>query len=195
MADVPDPPAGSPRTSSISPARCAPPAFRSGPGAVLDALEALQDGRRRHPRGFLLDAARGVREAPRAFGAVRSGVSHLLPPPRLYRSDAGDDAAAGAVGAAAAAGRRDPRARGAVLRPRRQAEKRARDRARRAHDRIRPRSAAAQGFRADDERRDRRRQGGDEAARAAARGSAHAAACAASARPSDRHPPHACARA
>ncbi len=67
--------AGLPRTSSISPARCARPAFRSGPGAVLDALEALQDGRRRHARGFLLDAARGVRETARAFGAVRSGVS------------------------------------------------------------------------------------------------------------------------
>ncbi len=35
-----------------------------GPGAVLDALEALKDRRRRHPRGFLLDAARGVRETP-----------------------------------------------------------------------------------------------------------------------------------
>ena len=152
-------------------------------------------GRRRHARGFLLDAACGVREAARAFGAVRSGVPHFLPPPRLHRSAAGDDAAAGAVGAAGAAGRRHARARGAVLRPRRQAQEGARDRARRAHDRVRPRGAAAQGFRADDDRRDRRRQGGDEAAGAAARRSAHAAAGAAPARPSDRHPPHACAPA
>ena len=147
-----------------------------GPGAVLDALEAVQGGRRRHPRGFLLDAARGVREAPRAFAPVRSGVPHLLPPPRLYRSAHGDDAAAGAEYAAPARSRRDARARGAVLRPRRQAQKGARDRARHPPDRLRPRGAAAKGFRADDECRDRRRQGSDEAASAAACRSAHAAA-------------------
>ena len=35
-------PARSPTTSSALPARCARPAFRSGPGAVIDALNALQ---------------------------------------------------------------------------------------------------------------------------------------------------------
>ena len=63
-------------------ARCA----RSGEGR-----------RRRHARGFLLDAARGVREAPRAFDPVRSGVPHLLSQARLPRQADGDDAAAGAA--------------------------------------------------------------------------------------------------
>ena len=153
-----------------------------GPGAVLDALEAVEDRRRRHARGFLLDAARGVREAPRAYHPVRSGVPHLLPPPRLYRSAHGDDDAAGAGdGAASAAGRRDARARGALFRARRQTEKRARDRARRADDGVRPRSAAKEGFRADDRRRNRRGESGDAAAGFAARRGAYAAAGAASA--------------
>ena len=39
----------------------------------------------RRPRGFLLDAARGIREAARAFDSVRSGVPHFLPQARLYR--------------------------------------------------------------------------------------------------------------
>ena len=68
-----------------------------GPGAVLDALEAVQTRRRRHARGFLLDAACGVREAARAFAAVRSGLPHVLPPARLPREADRGDAAAGAA--------------------------------------------------------------------------------------------------
>ena len=57
-----------------------------GPGSVLDALAGGAGRRRRHARGFLLDAACGVREAARAFGAVRSGVPDLLPQARLSRT-------------------------------------------------------------------------------------------------------------
>ena len=167
---------------------------RAGRGARC--ARSLKDRRRRHPRGFLLDAACGVREAPRAYHPVRPGVPHLLSPPRLYRSAHGDDDAAGAgAGAASATGRRDARSRGALFGPRRQAEKRARDRARCAPDGVRPRSAAEKRFCANDQRRDRRRKRGDETAGAAARRSAHAAFGAAYARSSHRYPPHACAPA
>ncbi len=153
---------------------------RAGCGARC--ARSLEDRGRRHARGFLLDAARGVRETPRAYHPVRSGISHLLPPPRLYRSAHGDDDAAGpGDGAASAAGRRDARARGALFRPRRQTEKRARGRARRADDGVRPRSAAKEGFCADDRRRNRRGESGDAAAGFAARRSAYAALGAASA--------------
>ena len=40
---------------------------------------------RRRPRGFLLDAACGVREAARAHDFVRPGLPHFLPQARLYR--------------------------------------------------------------------------------------------------------------
>ena len=50
-------------------------------------------GRRRRAGGFLLDAARGVREAARAFGAVRPGVPDLLPQARLSRAADRDDVA------------------------------------------------------------------------------------------------------
>ena len=56
-----------------------------GPGAVLDALEALSRRARRRPRRLLLDAACSVREAARAQRAVRPGLPHLLPQARLYR--------------------------------------------------------------------------------------------------------------
>ena len=81
-----------------------------GPGAVLDALAAVRSGRRRHARGFLLDAARGVREAPRALAAVRPGVPDLLSPARLARQADGGDAAAGAAAARPRSRRRAPSA-------------------------------------------------------------------------------------
>ena len=162
-----------------------------GPGAVLDALEAVKAAGvgtrddfywtlhavfvKRHEHSILFDQA--FRIFFRRRGYVDQLLAMMLP-----------QAPAAAAGAAS---RRDAHPRGAVLRPRRQAEKGARDRARRAHDGVRPRGAAEKGFCADDERRDRRGQGGDEAAGAAACRSAHAAAGAASARPSHRHPPHA----
>ena len=64
----------SPTTSSISRARCARPACRSGRrGARCDRGGA---GRRhRHPRRFLLDAACGVREAARALDPVSTRPS------------------------------------------------------------------------------------------------------------------------
>ena len=162
-----------------------------GPGAVLDALEAVKAAGvgtrddfywtlhavfvKRHEHSVLFDQA--FRIFFRRRGYIDQLLAMMLPqapsgPPQPPQ--------AGATRVHEAL----------VLRPRRQAQERARDRARHAHDGVRPRSPAEKGFRADDQRRDRRRQGGDEAPGAAARRSAHAAARAASARPSDRHPPH-----
>ena len=168
-----------------------------GPGRGARCARSRDGGRRRHARGFLLDAARGVREAPRAFGAVRPGVPDLLPQARLSRQAARDALAAGAGRRArAAAGRRAARAGGAVLRHERQeAAGGARDRARRAPHRVRPRGAAEEGLRADERGRDRAGQGRDQAAGAAARRGEDAPPCAASPRPHHRHAPHACAPA
>ena len=91
-----------------------------GPGAVLDALEALERRARRRARRFLLDAARGVREAARAHDLVRPGVPDFLSQARLYRQDDRVDAAgdAGRRAKGAAAGRAAHPG-GAVLRARR----------------------------------------------------------------------------
>ena len=128
------------------------------PGRVLDALEAVQVAQRRRPRGFLLDAARGVREAARAHDSVRPGVPHFLPQARLYRKADRLDAAGDA---AAASRRRRRRARSASRRRcsagSTSATTRLRSRDRRAADRVRPRGAAEEGLRADDGGRDRRR--------------------------------------
>ena len=64
---------------------------RAGLGARCAGRGARR--RRRHARGFLLDAARGVREAARPFGAVRPGVQDFLPQARLSRAADGDDVA------------------------------------------------------------------------------------------------------
>src|SRR5262249_38612883 len=77
-------------------------------------------GGRRHPRRFLLDAACGVGEAPRALAHLRPGVPHLLSPAWHARPAARGRAAGGAV-----VGRREAAARpptypgGIVLKPRR----------------------------------------------------------------------------
>ena len=164
-----------------------------GPGAVIDALEAVNVAAIGEQRGFLLDAARGVREAARAHHPVRPGLQAVLPQARLYRAADRRHAAGGrAHPAEGAAGRHPARAGGALWRAQRaQAAGTARGRARRAADRLRPRGAAEEGFRADDGGRDRRRQGGDRAAGAAARSGAHAQAGRGAARPHDRYPPHA----
>ena len=175
-------------------ARGRPPG-RAGRGARCACSRAGR--RRRHARGFLLDAARRVREAARAFGAVRSGVPDVLPQARLSRQAARDALAAGARRRARrAAGGREPRAGGAVLRHERQeAAGGARDRARYAPHRVGPRGAAEEGLRADERGRDRAGQGRDQAAGALARRGEDAAPCAAPPRPHHRHAPHACAPA
>ena len=127
-----------------------------GPGAVLDALEAVRDRRRRHPRGFLLDAARGVREAARAYHAVRPG----LPICSSAAAATLDKLLAAMLPQAADRARRSSRkpgaqrvAGGAVRRRRTSSEQKAAgSRDRRAADGLRPRGAAEEGFRADDAR-------------------------------------------
>ena len=122
-----------------------------GPGAVLDALEAVQAAAsatredfywtlhavfvKRHEHSMLFDQA--FRIFFRRRGYVDQLMAMMLP---QAPANTPQPPQAGA----------HARARGAVLRPRRQAEKGARDRARRAADRLRPRGAAKEGFRADD---------------------------------------------
>ena len=67
-------------------ARCAPPAFPVGSGSVLDALGSARRCARRRPRGIPPDAARGVREAARAYDfLVDQAFRILLPQARLHR--------------------------------------------------------------------------------------------------------------
>ena len=139
-----------------------------------------RSSRRRHAGRFLLDAARGVREAPRAHRCCstrRSASSFagaatldkllaaMLPqaPPREDEKPP--------PGAAARAG-------GAVLEPRRGRAQAAGARGRRAPHRVGPRGAAEEGLRADDGGRDRGRQGRDQAPGAVARRGEDAAPCA-----------------
>ena len=169
-----------------------------GPGSVLDALDRGARGRRRHPRRLLLDAARGVREAPRPFGPVRPGVQDLLPQARLPRAVDGDDGRRkcpaprhGAAAAGLAA-----RAQDALFpAPTKQEREKDRSRGRRPFHRVGPRGAGEEGLRADDRGRDRRSQGRDQATGAALRRGEDPAARARSARPSHRYAPHACAPA
>ena len=141
-----------------------------GPGSVLDALEAVKVAGvgdredfywtlhavfvKRHEHSILFDQA--FRIFFRKRGYIEQLIASMLP-----QAPASD-----------AASRRRP-ARSACRRRCSPAsttsEERARDRARRAADGLRPRSAAEKRFRADDRGRDRRRQGGDRAAGAAAR--------------------------
>ena len=162
-----------------------------GPGAVLDALEALSVARvgnrddfywtlhavfvKRHEHTILFDQA--FRIFFRKRGYIDKLIAAMLPDTLPRRAESA------AAGRAAHPG-------GAVLRPR-PARAGGRGRARRAADRLRPRGAAEEGFRADERGRDRRRQGGDRAPGAADRPGAHAPPCRRAPRPADRHPPHA----
>ena len=158
--------AASRRTSSISRARCARPGIPVGPGAVLDALAAVQAAGvgtredfywtlhavfvKRHEHSVLFD------QAFRMFFRKRAYLDKLL---------AMLSPQAPAAAPRAAAGRRAARAGGAVLRHERQeAAGGARDRARRAAHGVRPRGAAEEGLRADERGRDRAGQGRDQAA-------------------------------
>ena len=133
-----------------------------GPGSVLDALAAVEAARIGDRGRFLHGAARSLRKEARPHDHLPPGLRHLLAQARLCRkaaradvADGGSEDGEGAEGR----GRRHPRRRrppqegepgaqgGAVARPRRA-----------LHDERR-RGAAAQGFRADERRRDRPRQG------------------------------------
>ena len=164
--------AASPRTSSISRARCAPPAFRSGRGSVLDALEAVQAAGvgtredfywtlhavfvKRHEHSVLFD------QAFRMFFRKRAYLDKLLA--MLLAAGAGRRAAsrrrpgAQRVQEALFSGMNDKQAAGG-----------ARGRARRAPHGVRPRGAAEEGLRADERGRDRRRPRTRSSAGAAAR--------------------------
>ena len=147
-----------------------------GPGAVLDALEALKTAGvgtredfywtlhavfvKRHEHTILFDQA--FRIFFRRRGYIDQLMAMMMP-----------QAPASAPQAPQAGATRIHEA--LLFRARRQAEKRARDRARCAPDGVRPRGAAKKGFRANDQRRDRRRKRGDEAPGPAACRSAHAA--------------------
>ena len=141
-----------------------------GPGAVLDALEAVKAAGvgtrddfywtlhavfvKRHEHSMLFDQA--FRIFFRRRGYVDQLLAMMLPQAPAHTPQP-PQAGATRVHEALFSGLDD------------KLEEGARDRARRAAHRVRPRSAAEERLRADDERRNRRRQGGDEAAGAAAR--------------------------
>ena len=138
-----------------------------GPGSVLDALEAVRAAGVGIARGFLLDAARGVREAARAFGAVRPGVPAVLSQARLSRTADRDDVAAGARRAGAsrrAAGRRAARARALFAGRREERAARSSEIELDARLTVSDREVLREeGLRADERGRDRAGQGRDQA--------------------------------